>query len=265
MTVTGTGTVATSIVSSIASEATMATASLSASSEAISISASSAATPTSTSVASSLDFGSCINPTIEFGPAFEGRKANEFSNKPISKEFNQASALNIDIVTRAICDILANKCKAPQATLDACAKGQTAASAATAKTGAQADAFNAALGITSDFATIPAAPGGGPGSAALATTPNFGTCTNPTMEFGVGFDGRTEASFQPANKADFNHGSALNPAIIAVAICDKFVNSCNANKPAIDNCTAAKAAITGLSGQAVADIFNAAVLKGAAR
>jgi len=219
------------------------------------------APPTS---ASSLNFGSCTNPTIEFGPAFEGRKAAEFSNKPVDKtQFAQGSALNIDIVTRAICDILANKCKAPQATLDACAKGQAAASAATAKSGAQADAFNGALGFQTNFATVPAAPGGGPGSVALATTPNFGSCTNPTMQFGVGFDGRTQASFQPANKTSFNHGSALNPAIIATAICDTFVNSCNANKPAIDNCAAAKAAITGLTGQAVADTFNAAVLKGA--
>ncbi|CAE7208431.1 unnamed protein product [Rhizoctonia solani] len=257
VTVTGTGAVVTSTATSVATSSSVLDG-------AVSTSTSSAATPTSTGAASSLDFGSCTNPTIEFGPAFEGRKAAEFSNKPVDKgEFNQASALNIDIVTRAVCDILANKCKAPQATLDACAKGQAAASAAAAKTGAQADAFNAALGITTNFATIPAAPGGGPGTEALATTPNFGTCTNPTMEFGVGFDGRTEASFQPANKADFNHGSALNPAIITTAICDTLVNSCNANKPAIDNCAAAKASITGLTGQEVADAFNAAVLKNA--
>lgn len=119
--------------------------------------------------------------------------------------------------------------------------------------------------VQTNFATIPAAPGGGPGTEALASTPNFGTCTNPTVEFGVGFDGRTEASFQPVNKADFNHGSALNPAIITTAICDTLVNSCNANKPAIDNCAAAKASITGLTGQEVADAFNTAVLKGASQ
>ncbi|CAE6538924.1 unnamed protein product [Rhizoctonia solani] len=265
VTVTGAQATATSTLTSAASEATTATDSSAVSSDTVSATTSSAATPATTAAISSLDFGSCTDPTIEFGPAFEGRKAAEFSNKPVNKQqFNQASALNIDIVTRAICNIMATQCKAPQATLDACAKGQAAASQAAAKTGAQADAFNAALGITTNFATIPAAPGGGPGSAALASTPNFGTCTNPTMEFGVGFDGRTEASFQPANKADFNHGSALNPAIIATAICDTFVNSCNANKAAIDNCAAAKAAISGLTGQAVADAFNKAVLKGAA-
>lgn len=257
VTVTGTGAAATTTVGATTTAAIETSVSSSAAAS------TSAAAPVQTGTASSLDFGSCTNPTIEFGPAFEGRKAAEFSNKPVNKdEFPQASALNVNIVTRAVCDILANKCKAPQATLDACAQGQAAASAAPAGTGAAADAFNAALGITTDFTNIPAAPGGGPGSAALATTPNFGTCTNPTIEFGVGFDGRTEASFQPANKASFNHGSALNPQIIATAICDTFVNSCNANKPAIDNCAAAKAAITGLTGQAVADAFNAAVLKG---
>lgn len=261
VTVTGTG---SSAATSSAATVSAAETSLGVSSNvAVATSTSTSAPPAATG--SSLDFGSCTNPTIEFGPAFEGRKAAEFSNKPVDKsEFPQASALNVNIVTRAICDILASKCKAPQATLDACTKGQAAASAAQAGTGAPADAFNAALGFTTNFATIPAAPGGGPGTEALATTPNFGTCTNPTIQFGVGFDGRTEASFQPANKASFNHGSALNPQIITTFICDTFVNSCNANKPAIDNCAAAKAATTGLTGQAFADAFNAAVLKGAA-
>lgn len=262
VTITVTGTAAESATGTSAASSSVDTSSAVATNIAAATTSSAAvAAPTSTS---SLDFGSCTNPTIEFGPAFEGRKAAEFSNEPADKtEFAQGSALNIDIVTRAICDILASKCKAPQATLDACAKGQAAASAATAKTGAQADAFNGALGFTTDFANVPAAPGGGAGSVALATTPNFGTCTNPTIEFGVGFDGRTEASFQPVNKTSFNHGSALNPTIITTFVCDTFVNSCNANKPAIDNCTAAKAAITGLTGQAVVDAFNAAVLKGA--
>ncbi|QRV81892.1 hypothetical protein RhiJN_09907 [Ceratobasidium sp. AG-Ba] len=224
----------------------------------------SSATPPATTggAVSSLDFGSCTNPAIEFGPAFEGRKASEFSNKPENKdEFPQASALNINIITKAICNFLKDKCGAPTSTLDACQRGITAAASAPPKTGQGADLFNAALGIKTDFTNVPAAPGGGPGSVALATTPNFGSCTNPTIEFGVGFDGRTEASFRPANTQSFNHGSALNPGIIATAICDTLVNSCNANQPAIDVCNKAKAAITGLSGQAVADAFNAEVTK----
>jgi hypothetical protein len=42
---------------------------------------------------------------------------------------------------------LTNSCKANQPAKDICAKAQTAASTAAAKTGAQADTFNAVFGI----------------------------------------------------------------------------------------------------------------------
>jgi hypothetical protein len=48
-----------------------------------------------------------------------------------------------------ICDTLTNSCKANQSAKDICAKAQTAATAAAAKTGAQADAFNSVFGIKS--------------------------------------------------------------------------------------------------------------------
>lgn len=207
---------------------------------------------------SRLDLGGCRDPTVEFGPAFEGRKLRESSFKPVDgAEFPHGSALNGQIVFNAICDILADRCKAPAATVDACRSG--AAAAQDKQGGAQADTFNAALGFKTDFANVPAAPGGGPGNAALANTANFNKCTNPTIVFGPGFDSRKENSFQPANKADFNHGSALNPKIISQFICDTFVNTCDANQKAIDNCKAAQTAADGLSGQAFADTFNKAV------
>ena len=205
-----------------------------------------------------LDLGSCKDPTVEFGPAFEGRKLRENSFKPVNKtEFSQSSALNAQIVFNAICNILSDKCKAPVATVNACRSGATAAQ--DKQGGAQADTFNAALGFKTDFANVPAAPGGGPGNPALANAANFNKCKNPTIVFGPGFDGRKEDSFQPANKTDFNHGSALNPKIITQFICDTFVNTCDANQKAIDNCKAAETAADGLSGQAFADAFNKAV------
>jgi hypothetical protein len=205
-----------------------------------------------------LDLGGCKDPTVEFGPAFEGRKLRENSFKPVNKaEFPQGSALNAQIVFNAICNILADRCKAPAATVNACRSG--AAAAQDKQGGAQADTFNAALGFKTDFADVPAAPGGGPGDAALANAANFNKCTDPTIEFGPGFDGRKEDSFQPANKTDFNHGSALNPKIISQFICDTLVNTCDANQKAIDNCKAAQAAADGLSGQAFIDAFNKVV------
>jgi len=58
---------------------------------------------------------------------------------------------------------------------------------------------------------------------------------------------------------DFQHGSALNPAIITQFICDQLVNKCDANTVAINDCAAAIVATNGKSGQAVVDAFNAAV------
>ncbi len=111
----------------------------------------------------SLDFGSCTNPTIEFGLGFDGRKDNSF--EPVNKtDFNHGSALNIKVIADFICQVnqtlvvahrlrkltllqqLNDKCKAAAATITACNQGETAAIALGAVGGA-ADAFNAALGF----------------------------------------------------------------------------------------------------------------------
>jgi hypothetical protein len=203
-----------------------------------------------------LDFGSCTDPTVEFGPGFEGRKLSENSFKPVNKnEFNQASALNGQIVLNAICNILNDKCQAPADTVAACKAAITAV--ANVAGGAKADQFNAALGITTDFANVPAAAGGGVGSAALASAANFNKCSTPQIAFGI-FDGRTENSFAPVG-AEFQHGSALNPNIITRFVCDQLVNKCDANTVAINDCAAAITATNGLSGQALVDAFNSAV------
>ena len=132
-----------------------------------------------------------------------------------------------------------NTCGADQTAKDTCATATAAASAAKKGTGEQADAFNAAFGITTNFVAVTAidnqgnavagtgagtgagAGGDGAGSSATdsATTPvetgsnnaggggaagaggagEFGSCTVPQIEFGVGFDNRKETSFQPAD------------------------------------------------------------------
>jgi len=207
-------------------------------------------------VTAALSFGSCTDPTVEFGPGFEGRKLSENSFEPVNaSEFNQASALNGQIVFNAICNILNDKCKAPAATVTACKNAIGAV--ANVSGGAQADQFNGALGITTNFATIPAAPGGGPGSAALASTANFNKCAVPKIAFGI-FDGRTEDSFAPVGN-DFQHGSALNPDIITKFICDQLVNACDVNTVAINDCAKATNATSGLTGQALVNAFNSAI------
>ena len=122
---------------------------------------------------------------------------------------------------------MTNSCKADATAKATCAKAQAAASAVTAKTGGQADAFNAVFDITTDFAAVASVDdqgnviaGTGSGNAAAATTAaaagaastnaaaastgsgigNFGSCSVPQIEFGVGFDNRKETSFEPVDK-----------------------------------------------------------------
>jgi hypothetical protein len=155
----------------------------------------------------------------------------------------------------AICNILNDKCQAPDSTVTACRDAIVAV--ANISGGAKADEFNAALGIVTNFAQVPAAVGGGPGTLAAVTTADFNNCEAPQIAFGI-FDGRSENSFAPAT-ASFVHGSALNPNIITTFICNRVKDQCNANQVAIDKCQSAIDATTGLSGQALADAFNSAI------
>ncbi|KAI0342837.1 hypothetical protein BDW22DRAFT_158073 [Trametopsis cervina] len=112
-----------------------------------------------TSTASSSDignFGKCSVPQIEFGVGFDGRKETSF--QPVDKtSFNHGSAQAIGIITQFVCDTLTNTCGADATAKATCAKALAAANAVTpAKSGGQADAFNAVFGIKTDFAAVTA-------------------------------------------------------------------------------------------------------------
>ena len=134
-------------------------------------------------------------------------------------------------------------------------------------TPASTDAVTVSVGGTTTAAATPTAAPGAIG--------DFGSCTVPQIEFGPGFDGRRETSFQPADKSQcflpysrffsdhssesFNHGSAQNINIITQFICDTLVNSCGADQTAQATCATASSAVDtaakGSGGQA--DAFNA--------
>jgi outer membrane scaffolding protein for murein synthesis (MipA/OmpV family) len=279
------------------------------------------------------NFGSCSVPQIEFGVGFDNRKETSF--EPVDKtSFNHGSAQAIDIITQFICDTLTNSCNADATAKATCATAQTAADGQTAKTGAQADAFNAVFGIKTNFAAVPvvsdqgvtlgvdgsattaaaAANNAATSAAAAAATAagatdaadpcpatvtvtvsgaaatgvvsattaaavatsaaaasnttsaasssaigNFGSCSVPQIEFGVGFDNRKETSFEPVDKTSFNHGSAQAIDIITQFICDTLTNTCNADATAKATCASAKTAADGQTAKtgAQADAFNA--------
>jgi len=84
------------------------------------------------------------------------------------------------------------------------------------------------------------------GSPTSTTSPSatgsFGSCSIPQIEFGAGFDGRTETSFRPVDTASYNHGSADDVTVIADFICNALVNTCNADATAQATCAKAQAA-----------------------
>ncbi|TDL17334.1 hypothetical protein BD410DRAFT_831556 [Rickenella mellea] len=92
---------------------------------------------------------------------------------------------------------------------------------------------------------------------------DFGSCSDPTIKFANGLDGRNEPAFAPNNAANFNHGSALNIGVIANFICGQLQSSCKADATANTACAAAEKAATGKTGQAAADAFNSAITGGA--
>ncbi|KAG8911408.1 hypothetical protein FRC00_006553 [Tulasnella sp. 408] len=158
-----------------AATSTAAAADTTAAASATTTTAAAAATTTAAASASNLDFGSCSNPTIEFGAGFDGRKDNSF--RPVnSADFNHGSALNIKVIADFICQQLNDKCKAPAATIDACNAGETAAIAKGAVAEA-ADVFNAALGFGSGSSSSGAST---TQAAAATTTPAAATTTKTT-------------------------------------------------------------------------------------
>jgi len=92
---------------------------------------------------------------------------------------------------------------------------------------------------------------------------DLGSCSDPTVKFANGLDGRTEPAFEPNNEADFNHGSALNIGVISSFICGQLQSKCKASQQAVDACNSGAQAASSLTGQAAADAFNNAVTGGA--
>lgn len=101
--------------------------------------------------------------------------------------------------------------------------------------------------------------GATPTSTSGSAIGNFGSCSVPQIEFGVGFDNRKETSFEPVDKQSYNHGSAQAIGIIAQFICDTLVNSCGADATAQATCAKAEAAVNNAPAETggQADDFNA--------
>ncbi|KAJ0116852.1 hypothetical protein J7T55_010003 [Diaporthe amygdali] len=87
---------------------------------------------------------------------------------------------------------------------------------------------------------------------------DLGSCSNANILFEAGLDGRNTEAFIAANQQDFNHGSALNIAVIAGFICQRLGSPCNAPSNVQQSCAqASSAAVAATQNQAAADAWNA--------
>lgn len=79
---------------------------------------------------------------------------------------------------------------------------------------------------------------------------DFGSCTDPSIVFEEGLEGRDQAAFIASNQDDFKHGPALNIGVIASFVCGQLGSSCKAGEAAIAACATAQTA----SGMLYSDI-----------
>ncbi|WVQ71363.1 hypothetical protein IAR50_000891 [Cryptococcus sp. DSM 104548] len=113
----------------------------------------------------------------------------------------------------------------------------TAPSTATATSvSASSVSASAAAGVSSTSSAAAAATLATTNAAAAGI--DVGDCTDFSMTFAAGLDGRaaTEFSFEPTDLTSFNHGTALNPSIITQFMCDTFVNACAQSASTRDAC-----------------------------
>uniref|UniRef100_L2F9U8 Uncharacterized protein n=1 Tax=Colletotrichum fructicola (strain Nara gc5) TaxID=1213859 RepID=L2F9U8_COLFN len=89
---------------------------------------------------------------------------------------------------------------------------------------------------------------------------DFGSCSDPSIEFSNALKDRQGPGFIATNQQDFNHGSAQKIGIIAGFICQRLQDSCKAPQATIDSCAPPAAT----QDQAAADAFNSKLVGGSA-
>lgn len=88
---------------------------------------------------------------------------------------------------------------------------------------------------------------------------DFGSCGSPAIVFKAQSDRGNVTAFAPANKKDFNHGSANAIKVITGFICQQLGDKCKAAAEVVTACDAAATAADALKGQAAADAYNSAL------
>ncbi|KAE8323478.1 hypothetical protein BDV39DRAFT_217725 [Aspergillus sergii] len=91
---------------------------------------------------------------------------------------------------------------------------------------------------TTATTTVTSCPTNGAGSS---DGPDYGTCSDPTIRWADGLDGRTEYSWITNDQDDFPHGSSSTINTLMDFVCNRLRSSCNAPQAAINRCYSAAA------------------------
>ncbi|KAB8255750.1 hypothetical protein BDV32DRAFT_153983 [Aspergillus pseudonomiae] len=88
--------------------------------------------------------------------------------------------------------------------------------------------------------------------------PDYGTCSDPTIRWADGLDGRTEYSWTTNNQNDFPHGSSTTLNTLLNFVCSHLRSPCNAPQATVNRCYSAAAQVSnsGLKGEKASDLWN---------
>ncbi|KAE8421549.1 hypothetical protein BDV36DRAFT_292197 [Aspergillus pseudocaelatus] len=88
--------------------------------------------------------------------------------------------------------------------------------------------------------------------------PDYGTCSDPTIRWADGLDGRTEYSWITNNQDDFPHKSSTTINTLMVFVCNRLRSPCNASQAVVDRCYSAAGQVSnrGLKGEKASDLWN---------
>lgn len=89
-----------------------------------------------------------------------------------------------------------------------------------------------------------------------AGSPSDGSCSDPTIVYEYGLDGRTDYSYTTNNQADFPFGSSPTIDSVASLICNRLQSPCNAPQETVQRCWEAVAIANQFEGQEAADVWN---------
>ncbi len=88
---------------------------------------------------------------------------------------------------------------------------------------------------------------------------DFGSCSNPSIEYGWDIDGSQRYGYLPSNDNDFPHGWSPDIATIESFICNRLESHCNAPPDTVQRCRETFNLYSGLSGDNAINTWNSAL------